>query len=78
MLIVLSWVFRYNAFYYMTFTNKQDIEIAALFAALLAWGQRPTIISKCNELLRRMDDAPYQFITQHQDEDGAERHPGER
>lgn len=51
------------------FTLKQDVEIAALFAALLAWGQRPTIIKKCNELLRRMDDAPYQFITQHQDED---------
>ena len=51
------------------FRLKQDIEIAALFAALLAWGQRPTIINKCNELLRRMDDAPHQFITQHQDED---------
>ena len=34
------------------FTQRQDIEIAALFAALLAWGQRPTIINKCNELLR--------------------------
>ena len=51
------------------FIQRQDIEIAALFAALLAWGQRPTIINKCNELLRRMDDAPHQFITQHQDED---------
>ncbi|WP_139921216.1 TIGR02757 family protein [Hymenobacter sp. DG01] len=51
------------------FTQRQDVEISGLFAALLAWGRRPTIISKCTELLRRMDDAPYQFITQHHDED---------
>ena len=51
------------------FTQRADIEIAALFAALLAWGQRPTIINKVTELLRRMDDAPHQFITQHHDED---------
>ncbi|QJX48911.1 TIGR02757 family protein [Hymenobacter taeanensis] len=51
------------------FSQRQDVEISGLFAALLAWGRRPTIISKCLELMRRMDDAPYQFITQHQDED---------
>lgn len=51
------------------FTQRQDVEISGLFAALLAWGRRPTIISKCTELLRRMDNAPYQFITQHHDED---------
>ncbi|SHJ26910.1 TIGR02757 family protein [Hymenobacter daecheongensis DSM 21074] len=51
------------------FTQRPDIEISALFAALLAWGRRPTIISKVTELLRRMDDAPHQFITQHQEED---------
>ena len=51
------------------FSARQDVEISALFAALLAWGQRPTIINKCSELLRRMDDAPHQFITQHHDED---------
>ena len=51
------------------FTKRQDIEISGLFAALLAWGQRPTILKKTAELMRRMDDAPYQFITQHHDED---------
>ncbi|GGF22085.1 TIGR02757 family protein [Hymenobacter cavernae] len=51
------------------FTQRQDVEISGLFAALLAWGQRKTIISKCHELLRRMDDAPYQFIMQHSDDD---------
>ncbi|GAB3236805.1 TIGR02757 family protein [Hymenobacter seoulensis] len=51
------------------FSQRQDIEISGLFAALLAWGRRPTIINKCSELMHRMDDAPHQFITQHQDED---------
>lgn len=51
------------------FTLKQDIEIAALFAAILAWGQRKTIIQKCTDLMERMDNAPFQFITQTQDSD---------
>ncbi len=33
------------------FTKKQDIEIAGLFAALFAWGNRTTIINKSKELL---------------------------
>ena len=32
------------------YTVKQDIEIAAFFAAILAWGQRKTIINKCKKL----------------------------
>lgn len=48
------------------FTLKQDIEIAAFFAAVFAWGNRTTIINKCSELLHLMDNAPYAFITQHQ------------
>lgn len=51
------------------FTGKQDIEIAGLFAAVLAWGNRTTIINNCMRLLNWMDHAPYQFITQHQDTD---------
>ncbi|UYZ63815.1 TIGR02757 family protein [Hymenobacter weizhouensis] len=51
------------------FSRRQDVEISGLFAALLAWGRRPTIISKCRELLQRMDDAPYQFVTQHHHDD---------
>jgi uncharacterized protein (TIGR02757 family) len=45
------------------------VEISALFAAILAWGQRKTILSKMDELLRRMDTAPFEFITQHSDKD---------
>jgi uncharacterized protein (TIGR02757 family) len=45
------------------FTKKQDIEIAGLFAALFAWGNRTTIIQKSRELLSLMDNSPYDFIT---------------
>ncbi len=51
------------------YTLKQDVEIAAFFAAILAWGQRKTIINKCNELFLRMDGQPYQFMLYHSDED---------
>jgi len=47
------------------FAKKQDIEIAGLFAATLAWGQRVTIIRKCKELLSMMDNDPHQFIMNH-------------
>ncbi|MEX0884362.1 MAG: DUF2400 family protein, partial [Cyclobacteriaceae bacterium] len=33
------------------FRKKQDIEIAGFFAAILAWGQRKTIINKCEQLM---------------------------
>jgi uncharacterized protein (TIGR02757 family) len=51
------------------FSVKQDIEIAGFFAALFAWGNRTTIINKCSELLRLMDNAPYDFIRNHEDGD---------
>lgn len=47
------------------FVKKQDIEIAGFFAAILAWGQRITIINKCAELLLFMDNAPYDFMVNH-------------
>jgi len=49
------------------FQKKQDIEISGLFAAVFAWGQRKTIISKCKELLAMMDNAPYDFILHHKE-----------
>ncbi|MCW3093787.1 MAG: hypothetical protein JWP81_4856 [Ferruginibacter sp.] len=44
------------------FTKKQDIEIAGFFAAILAWGNRKSIINSCNKLLGLMNDSPYDFI----------------
>ena len=51
------------------FTKKQDIEIAGFFAAILAWGQRKTILNKCNELLECMDNAPHDFMLNHTEGD---------
>ncbi len=51
------------------FTKKQDIEIAGLFAAVLAWGQRVTIVKKCKELMGRMDDDPHAFVVNHGEND---------
>lgn len=51
------------------FSKKQDIEIIGFFAAMLAWGQRKTILNKCTELIDRMDGSPYDFIVNHQDDD---------
>ncbi len=47
------------------FTKKQDVEIAGFWAAVLAWGQRVTIINKCKELFGMMDNAPHDFILNH-------------
>jgi uncharacterized protein (TIGR02757 family) len=47
------------------FTKKQDIEIAALFAAIFAWGNRTTIINKSKALLQLMDMAPHEFCLHH-------------
>lgn len=51
------------------FTDRQDVEVMGFFAAILAWGQRKTIINKCKELIERFDGAPAQFIQQHQEQD---------
>ncbi|TLU91856.1 TIGR02757 family protein [Dyadobacter sediminis] len=51
------------------FSRKQDIEIMGFWAAVLAWGQRKTIINKCLELSAFMDHAPYDFIRNHEERD---------
>lgn len=51
------------------FSKKQDVEIAGFFAAILAWGQRKTIINKCLELMAMMDNAPHDFMMHHTEQD---------
>jgi uncharacterized protein (TIGR02757 family) len=51
------------------FSRLQDIEIAAFFAAIFAWGNRKVIIAKSAELMALMDNAPYDFIRGHQPSD---------
>jgi len=52
-----------------SFSKKQDIEIMGFFSAILAWGQRMTIINKCRELIQRMQGAPHDFVLNHQEAD---------
>lgn len=51
------------------FSWKQDIEIMGFWAAVLAWGQRPVILKKSNELVELMDGAPYDFVRNHEESD---------
>ena len=51
------------------FSRKQDIEVMGFWAAVLAWGQRPVILKKANELIELMDGSPYDFVRNHQDSD---------
>jgi uncharacterized protein (TIGR02757 family) len=51
------------------FDKKQDIEIAAFFSALLAWGNRKMIIRNASRLMELMDNSPYDFITNHKESD---------
>ena len=51
------------------YSRLQDIEIAGFFAAIMAWGQRKTIIKSAQKLMLLMDDAPFDFITQHEPSD---------
>lgn len=51
------------------FSKKEDIEISGFFAAILAWGQRKTILNKCTELFEMMDNSPHDFLLNHQEGD---------
>jgi uncharacterized protein (TIGR02757 family) len=51
------------------FNKKQDIEIAAFFASIFAWGNRTTIINKTTELMKLMDNNPHEFIISHTEKD---------
>lgn len=51
------------------YTKLQDREIMGFFAASLAWGQRTTIIRNCLKLAEEMDDAPYDFMVNHEEKE---------
>ncbi len=51
------------------FVKKQDIEIAGLLTAIIAWGLRKTIINNATKLLHWMDDAPYDFMLNSREKD---------
>ena len=51
------------------YSLKEDIEISGFLTATIAWGNRKSIINNAKRLMRMMDDAPYQFVMQHQPKD---------
>lgn len=51
------------------FSKKKDIEIAGFFASIFAWGNRTIIINKSKELMKLMENAPYDFIIHHNEKD---------
>ena len=44
------------------FERLQDIEIAALLSATIAWGNRKMICNNCNKMLALMDNQPYDYV----------------
>lgn len=51
------------------FTNKEDIEISGFLTATIAWGNRKSIINNANYLMDLLDNAPYDFVTNHSETD---------
>lgn len=51
------------------YTKKEDIEIAGLLTAIIAWGQRKTLIRNAEDLMRRMDHQPADFVMNHSPSD---------
>lgn len=51
------------------FTKQQDIEIMGFWVAMLAWGQRTTIINKAHALIDLMDGTPHDFVMGHEASD---------
>ena len=51
------------------FTHRDDVEVAAFFAATLAWGNRVSILKSLDQLMERMDHAPGSFVRTHDEHD---------
>jgi len=54
------------------YSKKEDIEIASLLAATLAWGNRKMIIFNLDRLLAKFGESPYEFVVNFKKKD-AER-----
>ena len=51
------------------FSKPEDIEIAGLLTATIAWGNRKSILSSMTRLLTAMGKSPYNFISNHKPSD---------
>jgi len=48
-----------------SFKKKEDMEIAGLMAATIAWGNRKAILRNANRMVELMDGSPHDFIVNH-------------
>ena len=44
------------------FSQKEDIEISGFLTAIIAWGNRKSIITNANKMMHIMGQSPYDFI----------------
>ncbi len=44
------------------YSRRQDIEVAGLLAATIAWGNRKAIVSKANQMAGRLGSDPFDFV----------------
>lgn len=51
------------------FSKKEDIEIAGFLTATISWGNRTMIINNAKKMMQLLDNAPYDFILNHQESD---------
>jgi uncharacterized protein (TIGR02757 family) len=51
------------------FTRKEDIEIAAFLTSIISWGNRTMIIRNSFKMMELFDNAPHDFILNHQEKD---------
>lgn len=51
------------------FNKKEDIEIAGFLTASIAWGNRKSIINNAKRMVMLLDNAPHDFVINHQEQD---------
>ena len=51
------------------YSRKEDIEISGFLASTIAWGNRKMILKNANRMMEILDDAPYDFVMNHSEND---------
>lgn len=51
------------------YTAKEDIEISGFLTSIISWGNRTSIIKNARKIMELMENAPFDFIHNHQPKD---------
>jgi len=57
------------------FSRKEDIEISGFLTAIIAWGNRKSIIKSATRLMDLMGESPYDFVMDHDERQLAQLDP---